>query len=452
MKHILSRILLSILLLNSPLVHAYLVNLESMTNDINFLTDDKLKGRAAGSDEIKLAANYIAKRFEQIGLDKLKNQTSFFQSFSLYQFELAKLNVKLNANIIDDKQLALVSNQIKLHWQTLDNLKTSYVKAEDNLYQHLAQINAQGGQHIVLVNKAHQKLFSRFKRHFSRSTRKFNISEPTTLLLVLSDETNIEKIEVNAQFNVQKQTLNNVVGVLPGQNHADEYIIFSAHYDHIGTLKTVNNSKNDNDIIFNGADDDASGTTAVMQLAEYLKAKGDNQRSIIFVAFTAEEIGGYGSQFFAKQLPADAIKAMINMEMIGKPSKFGDGTVWMTGYGRSNLATLMNEQLTALNKNEYPTFQALKIHQDPYPKQNLFYRSDNATLARLGVAAHSFSSTQLDKDPHYHRVSDEVKTLNLTSMKKVIETIALASQGLLSGKQTPTRVDTSRVRNKGKIF
>ena len=93
-----------------------------------------------------------------------------------------------------------------------------------------------------------------------------------------------------------------------------------------------------------------------------------------------------------------------------------------------------------------------EIYADPYPKQRLFYRSDNATLARLGVPAHSFSSTQIDKDPHYHKVSDELKTLDLRSMQKVIETIADASAPLVSGKATPTRIDKSKVKQGGKIF
>ena len=131
------------------------------------------------------------------------------------------------------------------------------------------------------------------------------------------------------------------------------------------------------------------------------------------------------------------------MEMIGKPSKFGAGKVWMTGFKRSNLAKIMNSALEADNK---------EIYAAPYPKQRLFYRSDNATLARLGVPAHSFSSTQIDNDPHYHKVSDELKTLDLKSMQQVIETIADASSPLLSGKATPTRIDQSKVHQSGKIF
>ncbi|MCI2285299.1 M20/M25/M40 family metallo-hydrolase [Colwellia sp. MSW7] len=160
-------------------------------------------------------------------------------------------------------------------------------------------------------------------------------------------------------------------------------MLFSAHYDHLGSKNT------EGDNIFNGADDDASGTTAIINIAQYYAKQANNARTLMFAAFSAEEIGGFGSQYFSKQLNPDAITAMINIEMIGKPSKFGTGALWMTGMERSNLGTQLNQALAKSGK---------KIHKDPYPKQKLFYRSDNATLAKLGVPAHSFSSSQLDKD------------------------------------------------------
>jgi hypothetical protein len=104
---------------------------------------------------------------------------------------------------------------------------------------------------------------------------------------------------------------------------------------------------------------------------------------------------------------------------------------------------LLNEKLSAQNT---------EIYQDPYPEQGLFYRSDNATLARLGVPAHSFSSTQLDKDQHYHQTSDDIKSLDLSSMHKVIESLAVATQSLVDGTVTPTRIDKAKVRAQGKIY
>src|SRR5690606_30355341 len=172
----------------------------------------------------------------------------------------------------------------------------------------------------------------------------------------------------------------NVAGIIPGKSKADEFVVFSAHYDHIGILEAV-----DQDSIANGADDDASGTTAMIELARYYKKLNNNQRTLIFVAFTAEEIGMYGSKHFSSHINPGQVTAMINIEMIGKDSKFGPNSLYITGYDASDLGKLMQENLKGTS---------FTFHPDPYKTQNLFYRSDNAVLAALGVPAHTFSTSQ----------------------------------------------------------
>ena len=87
----------------------------------------------------------------------------------------------------------------------------------------------------------------------------------------------------------------------------------------------------------------------------------------------------------------------------------------------------------------------MSFNPDPYPAQNLFYRSDNATLARLGVPAHSISTTPIDVDPDYHEVSDEFETIDISHMTNTIRAISRAAEGIISGDDTPTRVDVSKV-------
>ena len=117
----------------------------------------------------------------------------------------------------------------------------------------------------------------------------------------------------------------------------------------------------------------------------------------MFVAFTGEESGGYGSRYFSQQVDPGEIVAMFNIEMIGKPAQEGPNTAWITGFERSSFGRILQEAVDGTPYSFYP---------DPYPNQNLFYRSDNATLARLGVPAHSISTTPIDVDPDYHRVTD----------------------------------------------
>jgi Zn-dependent M28 family amino/carboxypeptidase len=223
-------------------------------------------------------------------------------------------------------------------------------------------------------------------------------------------------------------TLRNVVGYLPGRDQklAGEKVIFSGHYDHLGIIKPVAG-----DSIANGADDDASGTTAVVALAEYFKKRKDNARSLLFVAFTAEEIGGFGARYFSKQLEPKEIVAMFNIEMIGKPAKFGPKTAFITGYDKTDFGQLLQANLQGTE---------FKFEPDPYPEQNLFYRSDNATLAQLGVPAHTISTDQIPTDKLYHSVDDEVSSLDVKNMTDVISAIARSATGIVGGQQTPTRV------------
>jgi Zn-dependent M28 family amino/carboxypeptidase len=228
--------------------------------------------------------------------------------------------------------------------------------------------------------------------------------------------------------------LANVVGVLPGKSRPDEFVVFSGHYDHLG----INSNKMvNNDSIYNGANDDAAGTTAMIMLAKYFKKLNNNERTLVFAAFTAEEIGGYGATHFSKQFDPNQVMAMFNIDMIGTESKWGKNSAYITGFEKTNMGELLQNNLQGTGFTFYP---------DPYPAQQLFYRSDNATLARLGVPAHTISTSKMDAEPNYHKASDEIGTLDLENMTAIIRAIALSSRGIVSGKETPTRVDIAALR------
>lgn len=218
----------------------------------------------------------------------------------------------------------------------------------------------------------------------------------------------------------------NVIGVLEGKSKKDEYVIVSAHYDHIGTKK-----EGEGDLIYNGANDDASGVTGVLALAEYFAKKGVNERSIVFVAFTAEEMGLVGSRYFGKGIDPSKFVAGINLEMIGKEPKSGPKTAWLTGFNRSDFGKIIQKNLEGTGYKLFP---------DPYVRFNLFFRSDNASLARLGVPSHTFSTTQIDTDKNYHQVSDEAETLDIGIITETIKAVAKGTESIITGKDTPTRV------------
>ncbi|TQV76546.1 M20/M25/M40 family metallo-hydrolase [Aliikangiella marina] len=425
---------LAIIVIPNTLASA--LNFEQVSKDVHFLADDKLMGRATYTKQIDIAADYIANRFQSIGLQPLDEKKGFKQSFEIFGITVDSVKLQLNGASVSAKSLIALTSHQKLNWNSDSTFETVMIDKQQDFRKAMTAVNQKQSDVLVLIDPSHQAMFARYQSFFSRQQSKFNINQGPSALLVLTDTKKVESLNLSLTTKVETKKLANVVGVLPGKSHNEEYVLFSAHYDHVGTKLDLQGDK-----IFNGADDNASGTTAVINLAQYYAAKRSNERTLIFVAFTAEEIGGFGSKYFAKQVAPEKIKAMINIEMIGKPSKFGEGQLWMTGYERSNLAELLNQ-----------SYGSEKIKADPYPDENLFYRSDNATLAKLGVPAHSFSSSQIDIDKHYHQVTDEVDTLDLNSMFQVIQTLAKASQGLVDGSLTPTRVDTSQVRPNGSFY
>ena len=219
----------------------------------------------------------------------------------------------------------------------------------------------------------------------------------------------------------------NIIGVLEGKSKKDEFVIISAHYDHLGIIKKDGQL----DSIYNGANDDASGVTAVLALAKYFKEQNSNERTIVFVAFTAEEMGLIGSTHFGKGIDASKFVAGINLEMIGKTPSFGPNTAWLTGFERSDFGKIIQKNLVGTGYQLFP---------DPYANFNLFFRSDNASLARLGVPSHTFSTTPIDVDKEYHQASDEAETLNMTVITQTIQAVAKGTESIIKGIDTPSRV------------
>ena len=131
------------------------------------------------------------------------------------------------------------------------------------------------------------------------------------------------------------------------------------------------------------------------------------------------------------------VAAMFNIEMIGTESKWGRNSAYITGYEVTDMGKILEKNLVGSNFKFYP---------DPYTEQNLFYRSDNATLARLGVPAHTISTSKMDSEPNYHKASDEVSTLDLKNMTEIIKAIAVSSKSIIAGNDTPTRVNTESLR------
>jgi hypothetical protein len=402
----------------------------SVERIVTTLSTDDMLGRRAFTPSADSAAEFIRAEFESIGLETFDGLAGYLQPFPVYALTVESSRVFLNGRDVPDERLAISLAAESIHWTTDDAVQVAVVGPDDNLMRAFSAARRSDANTIVLIDPSHEGSFGRLRGFMSGPSRTVDIGSGTSMVLVMTDETSATSYEIDVTASVEELPLANVVGVIPGRRR-DELVIFSGHHDHIGVRVPV-----EGDSIANGANDNASGTTAVIELARYFEAKGRPGRTLVFVAFAAEEMGGFGSQYFASQVDPDEIVAMFNIEMIGKVAAEGPNAAWITGFDRSDFGEILQQ---AAEGTEY-TF-----HPDPYPDWNLFFRSDNATFARLGVPAHSISTTPIDVDEDYHRVSDEVETLDLEHMTSIIRAIARGAATIVSGSATPTRIDPSQL-------
>ena len=432
-KHLLALLSLSIFLNICPAQEKQITSTENITRILNTLASDDMRGRSAlNLNDIAKAADFIAAEFKEIGLNPYIGN-NFRQSFLVNRTNVSQQSVKLGDKTLKDEEFLIVGRLNEPITEKSSGYEKIKIGADDDFSQKFREIVQKNpNKAIIQVDKKHAPFLARFKKIYNRESVVIKGQEKTESapkIFIVADEMP-ENQEIKQTVNSEEFEMFNVAAVLPGKSKPDEYVVISCHYDHIGILPAV-----EGDSIANGADDDASGTTAMIELARYYKKLNNNERTIIFVAFTAEEIGMFGSKYFSNNIDPEKVVAMINIEMIGKDSKFGPNSLYITGYKASNLGQLMQENLKG---------SAFTFHPDPYTTQNLFYRSDNAVLAALGVPAHTFSTSQIDKDQYYHTVKDEVSTLDINNIKSSIEAIATGAIGIINGTQTPSRVEKLR--------
>lgn len=399
-----------------------IINAAEVERIESVLAADEMKGRKTYSPEIDNAADFIAAEFKKAGLQYFNGLNSYKQPFKMTRAKFISANGTINGQPVLTNDIIAVTTQASLKLDEKTGYKKVVIDSSANLMTEAAKIFETNSPTLVLVNPGQSKNFNRLKR-FKRDS--FDEKAPVVFVLTDKDATTYS---FDVVHEITRQSLANVIGILPGKSKKDELVVFSGHYDHIGIGKP--NAAGDS--IYNGANDDAAGTTAVMMLANYFAKEKNNERTLVFVAFTAEEIGGFGSQYFSKQINADKTIAMFNIEMIGTESQWGKNSAYITGYEKSDFGKILQGNLSG---------SQFKFEPDPYPKQNLFYRSDNATLAALGVPAHTISTSKMDTEKFYHTHEDEIETLDMANMTEIIKAIAISSKGIVSGKETPSRVE-----------
>mgnify|MGYP001070248577 CR=1 FL=1 len=405
-----------------------IINAKEVERIEKILSADDMQGRKTFTPGIDKAADFIASEFAKSNLQFFGNNTNYFQVISMVKAKPLSVWGMLGNDTLNMNNVAANTTDAEININSLSDYEVVSIKADDNFSKTVFPLFEQEKNMIILVDTAHSRRFKSMQRFTGNAKFKSSVSQ----IFILTPNLNPTSLTLHIKNELSEQTLKNVVGVIPGKSKKNEYVVFGGHYDHLGIGKPDKNM----DSIYNGANDDAAGTTAVIMLAKYFSKLNDNERTLIFVAFTAEEIGGFGSRYFSQQLNPDSVIAMFNIEMIGTESKWGTNSAYITGYEKSDMGKILQANLSGSKFHFEP---------DPYPKQNLFYRSDNATLAELGVPAHTISTSKMEEppnnEPNYHKQSDEIETLDMKNMAEIIKAIAISSKSIISGKDTPSRIE-----------
>lgn len=229
----------------------------------------------------------------------------------------------------------------------------------------------------------------------------------------------------------------NIAGLLPGSGQTDSTIIISAHYDHVGVtsmqraLPFGNYNKvnrKEQDSIFNGANDNASGVAAMLELARVF-AQDKPYYNLLFVGFSGEELGLLGSAEFAKKLPRYRYLFNLNLEMLGRPE---EGCPYIIEQkDEVSFQDVLNEGLSKANSG----FPKKYFFYDPYPMQNLFERSDHFSLHKAGITSFSVMGSS-PNDRYYHHTGDEAQTLNYPGMQQMVQAIYLGLRPIAMGGMT----------------
>ena len=416
-----------------PAVDASSIAEASVRSHMTFLAADALNGRGSGTRDEWIAAEYLGAQMHGWGIEPLGDNGGYVQQVEIERFEtIAPPVLTVGTAKYTHREGILIQS---LSASKVDGVLEKFVAgstARPGSVVLMPESPPQGYQPSVASAAAVLLLETSQtrsrpvsgQRHPAPAPRLLGIpagapGRPTTVYLSKQTYAAIaalppgEEVSIEAAVKPSERTHTwNAAGRITGSDPSasSEVILLSAHLDHVGNRPSRDGAAGA-DTIYNGADDDASGCVAVLELARALARGPRPKRTIVFAFFGSEEAGGFGSRFFADRpvVPLSQIVANLQFEMIGRPdSKVPAETLWLTGYERSTLGPELARR-------------GAKLVQDPHPEQSFFTRSDNIQFARRGVIAHTVSSFGLHKE--YHQASDEVRHINFAHMTTAIRSM-----------------------------
>jgi hypothetical protein len=435
---------------------------------LRFLASDELMGRATLRPEINVAARYIAEQFRSMGLKEVDGTRSYFQQFEIKAFVPGQ-----GAFTVNEKRYELGDNLLYLRGSEDVQLKAPVIFAGYGTEADFKNLDVKGKIVItsmglndstsadglryvntkrkMAADKGAVALIERYKKgnlawdvlrgtfEGERLKRSESVSLP--VFMIRDEQNNLSSVlssGTSASINVSENKIRtvparNVMGWVEGTDASmkNEFIVLSSHYDHIGIASQPKVEEGKLDSIYNGARDNAVGTAAVINAARYF-AQHPAKRSILFIAFTGEEIGLIGSQYFADH-PTIPLKQLVYNLNVDNASYNDTTVVTVVALGRTSAEEDIKRGCSAFG---------LTAISESVLKVNLFEGSDNFNLAKKGVPAPTFSlgMRKFDDDirSKYHQLSDEVGNLNLSYVLKFMNAYVLAAKYIADNKSQPT--------------
>jgi len=418
---------------------------EDLKADVAFLASDTLQGRATPSPGLDAAAEYIASQMRKAGLEPVGDD-AYFQTATYHiatpnmeGFELTVGGTKAASASIQEAVAMDLKDAVivKATVNQLDSLTPEQVKGKV-LFVDLGDAGFQGQRRITLaVGKLEPALVVMLRASAPQarrpSMRDASAPGPKAAIVSVWDPAIREalvaadaKVSVHiAAPKIEIAKARNVLGMLRGTE--DSYVVVTGHYDHLGVRGT-----GEGDHIYNGANDDASGTSSVIEIGAALKALGEKpKRSIVFMTVFGEETGGYGARYYTGHpiFPLSKTVADINLEQLGrtddsegpKPLQFN-----LTGFDYTDIAATMAQAGGETN------IQVIKHEKN---SDAFFGRSDNRTFADAGIPSTTISVSYVF--PDYHQPGDEWPKLDYENMAKVDVCIGLGIWKIANSDQAP---------------
>jgi hypothetical protein len=425
---------------------------------MNFLASDALRGRGSATQDEQIAATYIGAQLEQYGVEPAGDNGTYVQRGTLIRQNLTappELHYMTPGDGIPSQTMTWTHGKEMLvvllsdanfrgALKRLDSDKTSGTEQEKHPGTPAAG-KAFEGRVVLVTGQDRKKIRAAVLEGLQEGAVAVIEPAPTQLIesweargkvlpelpvhlegggraelgtdgnvFAVSEKalTGLKEIPDGVMFYMEaavsapkKSYTWNALGKIPGSDPSlsKTALLLSAHLDHLGVGKPVKG-----DSIYNGADDDASGVVAVLELARAIASGPKPKRPVLFALFGSEELGGLGSAWFQAHppIPLDEIAVNLEFEMIGRPDpKYPADSLWLSGWERSNLGPTLAEH-------------GAKLVGDQRPEQNFFRRSDNYVLAKRGVVAQTASSYGMHSD--YHQPSDDVAHIDFKHMTDAI--------------------------------